>query len=181
MPSVTDFEPKGTISEVRVHAGLYLDILNAGRSPNAVRDHAGTAQVNFEVDRPPPVDSPPGDLMITMVNETVILQWFSKGWFYLRPKQSGGPGPSLEKFFILRWLKPHFFNSECSESGMTRNRKMVKTSPLHCDLSSRRSVCRWNIKSVNHRMIIVRYVSCLRYIQMHGVCVCVCVCVCVSA
>ena len=53
---------------------------------------------------------------------------------------SGGPPP--EKFFILRWLKPHFFNSEYSESGMTRNRKMVKTSLLHCDLSSRRSVCR---------------------------------------
>ena len=42
---------------------------------------------------------------------------------------------------------------------MTRNRKMVKTSPLHCDLSSRRSVCRWNIKSVNHILITVRRVS----------------------
>ena len=36
MLSVTDFDPKGNISEVRVHAGLYLDILDAGRSPNAV-------------------------------------------------------------------------------------------------------------------------------------------------
>ena len=27
MLSVTDFDPKGTISEVRVHAGPYLDIL----------------------------------------------------------------------------------------------------------------------------------------------------------
>ena len=33
--SVTDFDPKGTISEVRVHARLYLDILDADRSPNA--------------------------------------------------------------------------------------------------------------------------------------------------
>ena len=32
--SVTDFDPKGTISKVRVSAGLYLDILDAGRSPN---------------------------------------------------------------------------------------------------------------------------------------------------
>ena len=52
---------------------LNLDILDAGRSPNSVRDHAGTAQVDFEVDRSPPADSPPGDLLITMVKETVIL------------------------------------------------------------------------------------------------------------
>ena len=52
MLSVTDFDPRGTISEVRVHAGPHLDTLDAGRSPNA----AGTAQVDFEVDRPPPAD-----------------------------------------------------------------------------------------------------------------------------
>ena len=75
MLSVTDFDPKGTISEVRVHAGLYLDILDAGRSPNAVTAHAGTTQVDFEVDRPPPADSPPGDLLITMVKETVIFYY----------------------------------------------------------------------------------------------------------
>ena len=74
MLSVRDFEPKGTISEVRVHAGTKsLDIPDAGRSPNAVRDHAGSAQVDFEVDRPSPADSPSGDLLITMVQETVIL------------------------------------------------------------------------------------------------------------
>ena len=73
MLSVTDFDPKGTISEVRVHAGAHLDILDAGRSPNAVKDHAGTAQVDFEVDRPPPADSPTENLLITMVKETVIL------------------------------------------------------------------------------------------------------------
>ena len=58
MLNFTDFDPKVTISEVRVHAGLYLDILDADRSPNAVRVHAGTTQVDFEVDRPPPADSP---------------------------------------------------------------------------------------------------------------------------
>ena len=73
MLSVTDFNPKGIISKVRVHAGLYLDILDADRSPNAVRFHVGTTQVDFEVDRPPPANSPPGDLLITMVKETVIL------------------------------------------------------------------------------------------------------------
>ena len=29
--------------------------------------------MDFEVDCPSPVDSPPGDLLITMVKETVIL------------------------------------------------------------------------------------------------------------
>ena len=38
-----------------------------------VRGHAGTTQVDLEVDRPPPADSLPGDLLITMVKETVII------------------------------------------------------------------------------------------------------------
>ena len=41
MLSVTDFVPKGIISGVRVQAGLYLDMLDADRSPNAVSVHAG--------------------------------------------------------------------------------------------------------------------------------------------
>ena len=35
--------------------------------------HAGTSQVDFEVDRTPPAACPPGNLLITMVKETVIL------------------------------------------------------------------------------------------------------------
>ena len=52
---------------------LNLDILDAAQSPNAVRVHAGTTQVDFKVGRPPPADSPPGDLLITMVKKTVIV------------------------------------------------------------------------------------------------------------
>ena len=73
MLSVTDFDPNGTISEFRVHSGLYLDILDAARSPNSVRFHVGATQVDFQVDRQPPANPPPGDLLITMVKETVIL------------------------------------------------------------------------------------------------------------
>ena len=50
----TDFVPKGIISGVRVQAGLYLNMLDADRSPNEVNVHAGTSQVDFEVDCPPP-------------------------------------------------------------------------------------------------------------------------------
>ena len=55
MLSVTDFVPKGIIYGVRVQAGLYFDMLDADRSPNAVSAvPAGTSQVDFEVDCPPP-------------------------------------------------------------------------------------------------------------------------------
>ena len=57
MVSVDGFVPKGIISGVRVQAGLYLDMLDADRSPNAVSVHAGTSQVDFEVDCPPPARS----------------------------------------------------------------------------------------------------------------------------
>ena len=70
MLSVTDFDRKGIISGVRVQAGLYLDMLNADRSPNAVSVQAGTSQVDFEVDRPLP--APPGHPLITMVKEAVF-------------------------------------------------------------------------------------------------------------
>ena len=55
MLSVTDFVPKGIISGVRVQAGLHLDMLDADRSPNMqISVLAGTSQVDFEVDCPPP-------------------------------------------------------------------------------------------------------------------------------
>ena len=59
--SVTDFDPKGTISEVRVHVGLYLDILDADRSPNTA-------------------DSPQssGNRLVTMVK--VRMKWRKTGF-----------------------------------------------------------------------------------------------------
>ena len=41
MLCITDFDPKGIISGVRVQAGLYFDMVDADRSPNAVSVHAG--------------------------------------------------------------------------------------------------------------------------------------------
>ena len=57
MVSVTDLSQKESFPGVRVQAGLYLDMLVADRSPNAVSVHAGTSQVDFEVDCPPPARS----------------------------------------------------------------------------------------------------------------------------
>ena len=47
-------------------------MLDADRSPNAVSVHAGTSQVDFKVDCPPPARST-RRFLITMVKETVIL------------------------------------------------------------------------------------------------------------
>ena len=44
---------------------------NQKRAFSEVRVHAGPTQVDFEVDRQPPVESPAGDHLITMVQETV--------------------------------------------------------------------------------------------------------------
>ena len=51
------FGPKRNHFRGRVHAGLYLDILDADRSPNPVRFHVRTTQVDFEVHHPPPAFS----------------------------------------------------------------------------------------------------------------------------
>ena len=59
MLSVTDFDPKGTISEVIVHTGMYLDLLNAGRLPNAA-------------DSPRSSQAP--DCLITMVKTEKIVK-----------------------------------------------------------------------------------------------------------
>ena len=58
-------------SEVRVHAGAKFG--HTGCWSIAKCSHTGTSQVDFQVDRPPPSNSPPGDLLITMVKEVVIL------------------------------------------------------------------------------------------------------------
>ena len=74
MLSVTDFVPKGIISGVRVQAGLHLDILDADRSP--------TMQSAFLPELHRWISKltvrhlhacPPGDLLITVVKETLIL------------------------------------------------------------------------------------------------------------
>ena len=56
---------------------LNLDILDAGRLPNVFRVHARTTQGDFEVDRLPPADSPPGDLLIN--NESLRMKIATRG------------------------------------------------------------------------------------------------------
>ena len=111
MLSVTDFDPKRIISGVRVQAGLYLDMLDADRSPNAVSVHAGTSQVDFEVDRPPP--APLGHLLITMVKEAVFC---TKNEFR-KMKKSRISHWSESDFFFFSLLKSrlqsHFVVVNC--------------------------------------------------------------------
>ena len=75
MLSVTDFVPKGIISGVRVQAGLHLDMLDADRSPNMQSAflpelHRWISKLTARHLHACPLA---GDLLITMVKETVIL------------------------------------------------------------------------------------------------------------
>ena len=76
MLSVTDFVRKGIISGVRVQAGLHLDMrmLDADRSPNM--QSAFLPELHRWISKLTARHlhaCPPGDLLITMVKETVIL------------------------------------------------------------------------------------------------------------
>ena len=74
MLSVTDFVPKGIIAGVRVQAGLYLVMLDADRSPNM--QSAFLPELHRWISKMTASHlhaCPPGDLLITMVKETVIL------------------------------------------------------------------------------------------------------------
>ena len=71
---VTDFDPKGIISGVRVQAGLHLDMLDADRSPNM--QSAFLPELHRWISKLTARHlhaCPPGDLLITMVKEKVIL------------------------------------------------------------------------------------------------------------
>ena len=74
MLSVTGFVPKGIISGVRVQAGLYLDMLDAMLIDRQMQSafmpelHRWISKLTARH-----LQGPPGDLLITMVKETVIL------------------------------------------------------------------------------------------------------------
>ena len=82
---------------------LNLDIPDVGWSPNAVRDHVGTAQVDFEDDRPSPADSPPADLLITMVKETVIL--YKKEFRKMKKCETFSSLSLIWKWWKRYWLR----------------------------------------------------------------------------
>ena len=74
MLSVTYFVRKWIISGVRVQAGLHLDMLDADRSPNM--QSAFLPELHRWISKLIARHlhaCPPGDLLITMVKETVIL------------------------------------------------------------------------------------------------------------
>ena len=74
MLSVTDFVRKWIISGVRVQAGLHLDMLDADRSPNM--QSAFLPELHRWISKLKARHlhaCPPGDLLITMGKETVIL------------------------------------------------------------------------------------------------------------
>ena len=75
MLSVTDFVPKGIISGVRVRAGLHLEMLEADRSPNMQSAFLPELHrwISKLTARHLQLACPAGDILTTMVKETVIL------------------------------------------------------------------------------------------------------------
>ena len=74
MLSVPGFVPKGIISGVRVQSGLHLDMLDADQSPNM--QSAFLPELHrwiLKLIAHHLHACPTGDLLITMVKETVIL------------------------------------------------------------------------------------------------------------
>ena len=115
MLSVTDFDPKGIISGVRVQAGLHLDMLDADRSPNTlsaflpelhrwisklIARHLHACQ--------------PGDLLITMVNEMVI---FYKKEFRKMKKSRIFPWSERDESAI--WLRDCLWLCQACKRGFT--------------------------------------------------------------
>ena len=93
---------------------LNLGILDAGQSPNAVSIHAGTSQVDFEVDRPPPAACPPGDLLITMVKKTVIL--YKKEFRKMKKSRISHWSESDEN---AKWLRDWLWLYQACKHGFT--------------------------------------------------------------
>ena len=101
MLSVTDFVRKWIISGVRVQAGLHLDMLDADRSPNM--QSAFLPELHRWISKLIARHlhaCPPGDLLITLVKETVIL--YKKEF---RKMKKSRISPWSERDESAKWLR----------------------------------------------------------------------------
>ena len=115
MLSVTDFVPKGIISGVRVQAGLYLDMLDADRSPNM--QSAFLPELHRWISKLTARHlhaCPPGDLLITMVKETVIL--YKKEY---RKMKKTRISPWSERNENAKWLRDCLWLCQACKRGFT--------------------------------------------------------------
>ena len=111
MLSVTDFVRKGIISGVRVQAGLHLDMLDADRSPAFLPElHRWISKLTARHLHA----CPPGDLLITMVKETVIL--YKKEF---RKMKKSRISPWCERDENAKWLRDCLWLCQACERGFT--------------------------------------------------------------
>ena len=115
MLSVTDFVRKGIISGVRVQAGLHLDMLDVDRSPIMQSAflpelHRWTSNLNVRHLHA----CPPGDLLITMVKETVIL--YKKEF---RKMKKSRISPWCERDENAKWLRDCLWLCQACKRGFT--------------------------------------------------------------
>ena len=135
MLSVTDFVRKGIISGVRVHAGLHLDMLDADRSPNMQSAllpelHRWISKLTARHLHACPL----GDLLITMVKETVIL--YKKEF---RKMKKSRISPWSERDENAKWLRDCLWLCQACKRGLTcRPMWTEKSSPGSTQLPTSR-------------------------------------------
>ena len=115
MLSVTDFVPTGIISGVRVQAGLHLDMLDGDRSPNM--QSAFLPELHRWISKLIARHlhaCPPGDLLITMVKETVIL--YKKEF---RKMKKSRISPWSERDESAKWLRDCLWLCQACKRGFT--------------------------------------------------------------
>ena len=115
MLSVTDFVRKWIISGVRVQAGLHLDMLDADRSPNM--QSAFLPELHRWISKLIARHlhaCPPGDLLITMVKETVIL--YKKEF---RKMKKSRISPWCERDESAKWLRDCLWLCQACKRGFT--------------------------------------------------------------
>ena len=149
MLSVTDFVPKGIISGVRVQAGLHLDMLDADRSPNM--QSAFLPELHRWISKLTARRlhaCPPGDLLITMVKETVIL--YKKEF---RKMKKSRISPWSERDENAKWLRDCLWLCQACKCGLhvglceeifarkhTATHKPTSAQPLSAPHSDQRDI-----------------------------------------
>ena len=111
---VTDFDPKGILPGVRVQAGLHLDMLDADRSPSM--QSAFLPELHRWISKLTARHlhaCPPGDILITMVKETVIL------YKEFRKMKKRCISPWSERYENAKWLRDCLWLCQACKRGFT--------------------------------------------------------------
>ena len=137
MLSVTDFVPKGTISEVSVPTGAKFRHIGCWLIAKCSQSSRRNRWISKLTPPPPPTDSPPRDLLITIVKETVML--YKKEFRKLKKSETCSYLSSIWKSWKRYWLRDCLWLSQACKRGfrpMQRNIHQEEHSYPQADICS---------------------------------------------